>query len=272
MTDTRVPMWRTVPQQQHQQGPDQTGGTGPGTGEGQQGGQQTPPNPAPNAGTAPGGKTGDAAGQTGQQQTGQAGSSGDGEDRSPADAPTDRGFPVDTPVSAMKPVEAAAYWKWQARKYQDFAGGPRPGELAELRKFKEDADRAALSETDRKIADARREGETTATTRALTTATAAMYKSGLVARGVEDAQVDALVRGFNPIAYLTGEGDKLDIDVDGVSQLAALHARPGTGQQQRNGWPDMGQGHRQSTAPSGRDAGRAEAQRRYPKTARSAGN
>jgi hypothetical protein len=107
--------------------PDDVSNTATGTNTGTGTGGAAGGNQGANGGTG-GGNTG-ATGPGGAGGAGGAGNTGTATDTS-----ADRGYPANTHVDQMTPVQQAAYWKYHARKHETRAEqAPAAQELAELR-------------------------------------------------------------------------------------------------------------------------------------------
>lgn len=76
--------------------------------------------------------------------------------------PPDNGFPADTPVNQMTDAQQAAYWKFHSRKHEERVqayGGLTPEQVKELKDKQEKLEYDLASDTEKKIADARKEAE-----------------------------------------------------------------------------------------------------------------
>lgn len=183
-------------------------------------------------------------------------------------APADTGYPENTPVVEMTPVQQAAYWKHMARKHEGRANSQ--SDYADLKAKADELDRvkaAQMSEQEKAVAAAKAEGQTAAEQ-----AAAAKYGAQLAAAEIRIAAAGRipdkdLVELLEDIAlpkFLNTDGT---VNADKVTAFVNKVAPAGTaggqaGQQQRRG-PDMGQGRREASSMSARDAGRAEAQKRF---------
>lgn len=165
-------------------------------------------------------------------------------------------FPADTSVKDMTPEQQAAYWKHQSRKHEDRVkayGNLTPEQALKAAEDAEEARKSALSVTDRAIEEATERGRTEA--------------AGKVASSVADAALRMALRGrvidgalaFNRPSFVK----------DGVADLDALEAwvdensEPASGGGQ--GHANLGQGKRETFRTSGRESGRAEAEKRFGK-------
>lgn len=166
-------------------------------------------------------------------------------------------YPADTPLAEMSPKQQVEYWREKAQKHEKRAKQNVPPDYAELRRYRDEAERAKLTDTEKAIQQARDEGFAEATTKTLTAAAVAIYRAGLTARGVPAEELNDLVDAFNAGKFIK-DGD---IDTDRISTIAARVA--GTAKADGKQWPDMGQGHRPPTAFAPGVAGKAEADRRF---------
>jgi len=229
-----------------------TGGQGGGQAGGDAGGQNG------------GGQAG--SGAAGGQGTGQQ--SGAGQGGSGSGTGDDRGYPANTAVAEMSADQQTAYWKHHARKHENaYKGlGLTPGneatELQQLRDAQAELQQrknAELSDTERltkerdelavenqqlKVGQVRRQ--------ALDAANSWAADTGLNGRlTVEDLEFITEV-----------EPDKA---IEQAKKLAARLGQTGAGKTGPAGKHD--QGYRRQPTTSGAEAGRAEAQRRFGKTA-----
>lgn len=170
-------------------------------------------------------------------------------------------FPADVPVAEMTLEQRSEYWREKAQKHEKRAKQLVPPDYAELKRYREQAEQAKLTDTEKAIQQARAEGAAEVTTRTLTAAAVAIYRAGLSARGVPAEELNDLVDAFNAGKFIK-DGD---IDTDRISVIAARIA--GTAKADGKQWPDMGQGRRPTSPVSGREAGKAEAERRFGRSA-----
>lgn len=204
---------------------------------------------APTEGGAAGavGGDGDAAGGDGA-----AGASG-------SNAPE---FPANTAVKDMEPAEQTAYWKHQARKHEDrnkAYGDVTPDALAKLQ-----ADAAAHQAAidakkpdDVKAIDAAREEGRLAATRTMAPRLVGAEIKAVAAGRIPADTLGALIENLNHENFLT---DKGEVSTDKVTALINSLAPAGDGKQK---FPNLGQGKREQSKVSKKDAGKAEAARRF---------
>jgi hypothetical protein len=181
----------------------------------------------------------------------------------PADPPPpeDKGFPADTPVAEMTDAQAAAYWKHQARKHENTAKSR--SDYDDLKKKAAEADKlrkAAETEAEKAIREAREAGEAEAAKKAAPKLVAAEFRAA--ARGLLDRdQIDDLLEDLNLEKFLTDTGE---VDVDKVEKRVKALA-PKKDESGKRRMPDLGQGKRQSGSERGA-AGLAEAEKRFAKS------
>jgi hypothetical protein len=179
------------------------------------------------------------------------------------------GYPANTPVENMNVEQQAAYWREQARKHEkawqgklgrDVTPDAYADQIAELERLRGEVG----TETDRKISQARKEERA---------AVAAEYGPRLVRAALggslaamAEADRAELLDTINPAAFLTPEGE---VDTAKVQTFVtkfvpgAATAPNGAGTAPSGHVADHGGGRRGTTMPSPREAGLAEAQRRF---------
>jgi hypothetical protein len=180
---------------------------------------------------------------------------------------SDKGFPSDTPVAQMTDSQAAAYWKYHARKHEDKVrayGDLTPEQVKqmhdrnqELENEKLTADQRTLKEaTDKAAAEARAAAEAELRPKLLASQLKAVASASL-----QGEQLDAWLDGVDPAKFV---GDNGEIDQEKVK--ANLAKAFGQGGQFGSGLPqhqNWGQHSGNPPAKSGADLGRAEATRRF---------
>lgn len=200
-------------------------------------------------GTAAGSESGEGAAAGGEGAEGAAG----------AKAPE---FPANTAVKDMEPAEQTAYWKHQARKHEDrnkAYGDVTPEALTKLQADAA-AHQAALDakkpDDVKAIEKAREEGRAEARRESAPRLVGAEIKA--VAAGRIDAgALGTLIENLNHANFLT---DKGEVSTDKVTALINSIAPAGDGKQK---FPNLGQGPRDQSKVSKKDAGKAEAARRF---------
>lgn len=137
-------------------------------------------------------------------------------------APTDPGFPADTPVAEMTADQQLAYWKHQSRKHER-----RADERKDYDQLKAAADElaalkaASQTEAERALEqareEARREGENLGAQRYLRDAVIGRFQR---LSGMDDDETREVfdVIGSDPSHFVKDDGD---IDVERITRLAA---------------------------------------------------
>jgi hypothetical protein len=185
---------------------------------------------------------------------------GSGAGGSGGDGGSDKGFPEQTPVAEMTAEQQAAYWKYQSRRHE--ATAKSRADYDELKGKAEEADRLRQereTENEKAVREAREAGEAEAAKKLAPMLVQQAFRAE--AKGVlTDDQRDALLEDLDLTKYLTDTGE---VDTDKVNKKVAAFA-PADGGGNGSGKPGTGgQGRRKETKTSAREAGRAEAQRRF---------
>lgn len=182
------------------------------------------------------------------------------------DGGSDKGYPDNTPVADMNDAQKAAYYLAQSRKWEDQARGKAEPTTDFLKGLKSAADKAAeleaagKSEAEKATAAAVEQAKKEtreATLREASESTAkTLLEGALKVRGHKD--VASALQFVNVNAFVKdGEVDHDQI----VAYADQLAGKPG-----ETKGPDFGSGRRGNpTGAKPGDAGRAEAERRYPK-------
>lgn len=180
----------------------------------------------------------------------------------PATPPADNGYPANTPLAEMSAEQQVAYWKAQSRKHENTAKAR--ADYDELREKASQYDAlVAASQTDqeRAVAAARQEARAEAIQSVAPRLVSAEFRAA--AKGVLTAeQVTTLLEDLDLSKYLT---DKGEVDVERIEKKVLAFAPTDGGKS--GGAPDLGQGRRNPATVSGREAGLAEAQKRFGKPA-----
>ena len=171
-------------------------------------------------------------------------------------------YPPNTAVEDMTPVQQAAYWKemsrkhekaWQGKVGRDLTPEAYQAQLDELETLRGQVG----TETDKQIAQARKEERA---------AVAAEYGPKLVRAALgahlaamAEADRAELMDSINPTAFLTPEGE---VDTAKVQTFVTRFVQ-GAATASGGHVADHGAGKRSTTRLSARDAGLAEAQRRF---------
>jgi hypothetical protein len=190
--------------------------------------------------------------QNGAQGGDQGGGAGQGNGN------TDKGFPAGTPVNEMTVDQQAAYWKHQSRNWENKAKSHN--DYDQVKTELEQLRTAQMSDADKAIADARAEAEKAgraAAQRELGSKIVdAHVQAAVTAERITKDQAETILEGLDRTKYLTETGD---VDTDKLAAYLAVVAPA-----KKSGKADHGQGNRgENNQPSGRDAGKAEAARRF---------
>jgi hypothetical protein len=176
------------------------------------------------------------------------------EEKPPEEKP--EGFPADTKPEDMEPEEQAAYWKHQARRHEKAArkfGDVDPDQFAKDQAELEKLRRESMSDREKELADAEARGRQAATkdlgpkmVRAAFSAAIGDIEDDDEARAVQDT-----IGALDLAAFITDDGD---VDAARVKTVAA-RITGGTAMGSSGSSSDYGGGRRQSSKPSGIDAG-----------------
>jgi hypothetical protein len=192
------------------------------------------------------------------EATGDTGGDGDtGGGTGGAPQVNEHGFPDRTPVADMAPEQQAAYWKHQARKHED-----RVRALGDYEQIKTERDRLkaehqtadekALEDAQKAAADAARADERGKYAPRLF---AAEFRAAAAGR-IPAEKLAAIIEPLDTTKFLTPDGE---VDADKVKQFVDGIAPDG------KKWPDMGQGHHETTVTTGVGAGRSLYEERHAK-------
>lgn len=173
----------------------------------------------------------------------------------------DRGYPADTPIAEMTDAQQAAYWKHQARKHEGVVKGL--GNIDELKTKAAEADRLRqerLSAEEKAVQEAEERGRQAALTELRPRLVESAFRSAAGQRSLPAEQIDTLWEGVNPTAFLTDTGE---VDTDKVTRyLGAITPT----EDPTTGLYRTGAGHQEQIKQTGREAGLAEAQKRFGTT------
>ncbi|MCW2674797.1 MAG: hypothetical protein JWP14_3386 [Frankiales bacterium] len=182
----------------------------------------------------------------------------------PPAPPSDKGFPENTPVAEMTTEQQVAYWKHHSRQHEDkFKSlGDVEALRAKAQQF-DDLQAASLTEQERAVAEAKAAGVAETLPKLVAAEFRVQASSRLLdARGQFDAaRLKAVLEPLDLTKFVTnGEVDEVKVKafVDGIAPAAS----PGTQQ------PNLGLGGQPGGGGSvskGKDAGLAEAERRFGK-------
>jgi hypothetical protein len=173
----------------------------------------------------------------------------------PADPPPE-GFPADTKPEDMEPEEQVAYWKHRARRSEKDArklGDVDPDQYAKDQAELERLRRESMSDREKELADAEARGRQAATkdlgpkmVRAAFSAAIGDIEDDDEAKAIQDT-----IGALDLAAFITDDGD---VDAARVKTVAA-RITGGTAMGSSGPSSDYGGGRRQSSKPSGIDAG-----------------
>ncbi|WP_163275338.1 hypothetical protein [Cellulomonas iranensis] len=202
----------------------------------------------------------DSPGEGAAAGTGGGGASG-GQSPAGDQGGEDRGFPADTPIAEMTDAQQAAYWKHQARKHEGVVKGL--GNIDELKTKAAEADRLRqerLSTEEKALQEAEQRGRQAATAELQPRLVETTFRGVAGQRQLPAEQIDTLWEGVNPKAFLTDTGE---VDTDKVTRyLSAITPM----QDPTVGLYRTGAGHQEQIKQTGREAGLAEAQKRFGTT------
>lgn len=197
----------------------------------------------------------------------------------PAAPPADTGFPPNTPLAQMNDGQRAAYWQHYARQHEDRAKELLAWQSANKQKV-EGYDQlltASQTEQERAIEAAKAaaldEGRRSGREEIVPQLVAAEFLAAAAGRLTRD-QVTELLAPLDKKWFLTDAGAVDAAKVAGyVAQVAGVVApgpaggAGGAGAGLPKGFPDLGQGQRGGTKTTGKEAGLAEAEKRFGKPA-----
>ena len=162
------------------------------------------------------------------------------------------GYPLDTPITEMTADQQAAYWKHKARTHEDkwkqvVNRNLTPEQVLEMQQQLDDANRARMSDHQREVDDARKEGavEVRAALMPQIVRTAIAAELARKAPQITDEDLQARTEYLDLTKFLTSTGE---VDADKVSNYAATlaPAAPAAGGDEggKKKFPDMGGGKR----------------------------
>lgn len=172
----------------------------------------------------------------------------------------DLGFPLHTPTDQMTDAQKAAYWRHESKKHQkDAERWSKLGDFETVKKALDDAEKArqaSLSEQEKAVENARKEGETTGFERARDQFAKPALTAILVARtkGSQEKEEDARARvknaveALNVTAFLDENGE---LDAEKVETFAQSLAPSGGNGSAGGGDPLAAALRRQGSAPQG---------------------
>lgn len=162
------------------------------------------------------------------------------------------GYPLDTPITEMTSEQQAAYWKHKARTHEDkwkqvVNRNLTPEQVLEMQQQLDDANRARMSDHQREVDDARKEGanEVRAALMPQIVRTAIAAELARKAPQITDEDLQARTEYLDLTKFLTSKGE---VDADKVSNYATTlaPAAPAAGGDEggKKKFPDMGGGKR----------------------------
>lgn len=184
-----------------------------------------------------------------------------------AAADADKGYPNGTPVEQMKPEQQAAYWKHHARKHEDRAkvfGALTADQLKELQDKAKKHDELELelgTTAEKAAAKARQEATDAAQAENQPQVISAKLDAAAARAGVSEEDLAKAIEFVDTKKFLAADGS---VDADKVKTFISNIA-PAKGNPQKG--PTV-HGHGSGIQPaggSGRDKGKAEAERRFGK-------
>lgn len=173
-------------------------------------------------------------------------SDADGEPSDPTGGSGDRGYPRDKALKDMTADEQAAYWKFHAQKWEGVARDRK--DYPQIKKELDSIKRSQMTDQERAIEEARSEARAEALQEAGTQLVEARLTGLLEGRGLEEQDIQNRLQFVDLSKFLTSDGE---VDTDLVSSF--LDGVAPSEDNQRQVWPDMGQGRRGN--PAGQTAG-----------------
>lgn len=167
-------------------------------------------------------------------------------------AKEDLGFPAETPVAEMTAEQQVAYWRHQARKHEK-----RSKERSDYDEVKAELDQlkqAQMTESERAIEDARKEGEQTAAQKYTAKIAKATLHGALATLGFQADEIEDKLSYVDLTKFVTDNGE---VDSDTVQRYLDDIAP----KQDDGSWPDIGQGNRGNGNNNKRLGGSVEAGR-----------
>lgn len=182
----------------------------------------------------------------------------EGENKNDQGQGNEAGFPDNTSVKDMKPEEQAAYWKNMSRRNEDRVkayGDLTPEQAIQLKKDIQDAKSNSLSEQERAVEAAKEEGRAEVRSVLGSERARSAFEKALSGRTVEPGAM----LGLNLADFIDGDKAKADEIKTWVDTNSSAV------QQEKKRFPPLGQGDRERSNLTDRDAGQSEADRRFGK-------
>lgn len=175
----------------------------------------------------------------------------------PPTNPNSGGFPANTPVDQMTPAQQAAYWKDKARKHE-----ARAGQWSGLGKSVDEVKKIIdenQTDAEKAIADARSAGRAEGLKEGNTVTIDTIIDVTLKTAGVKREDVPAIAV-WDYTKFLKEDGT---VDTDKVTAVLSTTLNSNESSPPKPG--HLGQGPRANTHKTAKDAGVAEAERRFGK-------
>jgi hypothetical protein len=167
-----------------------------------------------------------------------------------APAPTDPGFPPNTPLEQMNGDQREAYWRFQARKHEGRVkalNGLTPEQLADLqdKATKHDAlERELMSDKDKAIAEAKDNTAADVAAQFVPRLVNAELKAAAALKGVPAESLSTALEYVDAAKFLDAKGE--DVDTDKVAAFVeSIAPATGTSTTSRLGPTSHGLGARQ---------------------------
>ena len=166
-------------------------------------------------------------------------------------------FRPNTKVADMTADEKAEYWRHKARKHEN--RNKATADYDTLKAENEKLKQAGMTADEKALENARAEARTAARREAAKDTADELLRVRLAARGKKDDEIAAALQYVNLDKFVDDKTGK--VNRDEITKFVDATAAPAGDK-----WPDMGGGQRgNDLKPKKGEAGRAEAERRYPK-------
>lgn len=164
-------------------------------------------------------------------------------------------FPADTAVKDMTAEQQAAYWKHHAQKHENRVkayGGLTPEQARKATEDLEEARKSKLPDAERALEEAREKAR-----REVTAESAKREADTALKLALRGRVIDGATAFDRPDFVKDGAAD-----IDALLEWVEQNSQAAGGERKR---VDLGQGNRGSLHVSGRESGRAEAEKRFGK-------
>jgi len=174
-------------------------------------------------------------------------------------------YPEGKAVADMTAEEQAAYWKFHSQKHEQAWKGKlgeyTPEQVSEMAKRIEEIEAANLSDTEKAVKEAYERGKAEASADSANVAVRALIDARKASLDeTEDADIIESLDLLDYTKFIT------DGSVDSARLTKVLdRLAPVGGGASTSRWPETGQGNRNTGTGSAKDAGKAEAERRFGK-------